>query len=140
MTPIRPVADSEDSFVDAERVVERLSEDESLRGELLDDGYGPLLGIVSDLAVQSAPVFKSTNALYRASRQLLIACVEAAETRDGRPVVRSAREFLPADRIRALARMLSSLSPDSDENSRMIAASLASVSAPATAERSDHGA
>ncbi|MCL5960857.1 MAG: hypothetical protein M1358_16410 [Chloroflexi bacterium] len=66
---------------DVERAVERLSDDETLRGDLTDYGFGPLFAVVSELAVARAERFGSTDELYLALRRLLVASVEAAETR-----------------------------------------------------------
>ncbi len=67
---------------DVELAVERLSEDETLRGDLTDRGFAPLFAVATQLAVVRAPRFGSTDELYLAVRGLLKASVEAAQMND----------------------------------------------------------
>ena len=87
---------------DARRAVERLSEDEALRGDLTDEGYGPLLGVVAGLAIARAGRFASTDDLYLALRRLLKGAVDAAERSDFSTLAAAATPALIAPDERAV--------------------------------------
>lgn len=108
-----------------ERAVERLSEDEALRGSLEDDGYGPLLEAAASLALARADRFASTEALYLALRALLAAAVRAAERRDVAELAAAAVPLLGCEGQNSLARNLPRLGSDANRNGQVIAAALA---------------
>jgi hypothetical protein len=113
---------SEDAPASAERAVERLSEDERLRGSLEDDGFASLLTFASYLALDRAQQFATTDALYLALRRLVAAAVEAAERGSAGGIVEGARDVLKADELKKVA--VPRLSHDRNRNARAIALAL----------------
>ena len=109
----------------AERAVERLSEDERLRGSLEDDGFGPLLTLASYLALDRAHEFATTDALYLALRRLVAATVKAAESGSAGGIVAGARGVLTEDELKNVAG--SRLSNNGNQNARIIAIALSNV-------------
>src|SRR5262249_4045447 len=108
-----------------ERAVERLAEDERLRGSLEDDGYAPLLDVASSLALARAADFATTDALYLALHRLIAAAVTSAERSDAAAFLDAARSVLRPDdvaRLRALH-----LGRDATRNARDLAAALAAA-------------
>ncbi len=92
---------------DPERAIERLSDDEALRGELTDEGYGALLSVVANLAVARAERYPSTDELYLALRGLLAGAVTAAERAEPAAILSSlAPPLLSPDEQAQLARVL----------------------------------
>lgn len=87
---------------DVERVVERLAEDEALRGDLTDEGYGPLLAVVADLVVARGERFAVTDDLYVAARRLLVGAVEAASAADVAPLLECAETPLLSQEERSI--------------------------------------
>jgi hypothetical protein len=75
----------------AQRVAERLSEDEALRGSLTDAGFGPLLDWATNIVTAAAHRTSASGAanadtLSDAARNLLRALVQAAESGDASSV------------------------------------------------------
>lgn len=117
-----------DEAADAERAVERICDDETLRGDLEDVAYGGLLQRIVELAVQRAPQFASTDALYLALRQLLTGAVEAAERADREAVLAAATALLAASEVAEVCAALPPLlTGRADENALTIAGVLATV-------------
>lgn len=111
---------------DAERAVERLCDDEALRGDLEDEGYGALLQVMAQLAIQRASHFESTDALYRALRAVLVGAVEAAEHGDRDAVLGPAPALLSnAEMIELCGLLPESPGVSAEENAKAIAAALA---------------
>lgn len=111
---------------DPERAVERLVEDEALRGALTDAGYAPLLDVVTRLVVARAARFDSTDALHRAARDLLAGAVAAAENADAAPLLAAARPpFIWGGERQELAGALRALAAPGDEAAEAIARALA---------------
>ncbi len=73
-----------------ESAVERLSDDETLRGNLTDAGFAPLFAMVSNLAITRGKRFGSTDELYTALRRLLVSSAEAAQNGDPAALLASA--------------------------------------------------
>lgn len=122
----------------AQRAVERLSDDESLRGDLTDDGFGPLFDWAVNRAIALAgPIAAappdgrddSLAALTDALRQAVRAAVAAADAGDTAPLI----DVLGAPALRfdlgALQSALAGVTPgdDHDANAQAIAAALNSV-------------
>jgi len=113
---------------DARRAVERLSEDEALRGDLTDEGYGPLLGVAAGLAVARAGRFASTDDLYLALRRLLKGAVDAAERSDLSSLAAAAAPALiEPDERAALLGALRQRRGSADEVAASIARALAAA-------------
>jgi hypothetical protein len=70
----------------AQTVAERLSEDESLRGDLTDDGFSPVLNWAIDLATTAATRLPDADALSAGIRGLVRGLVQAAESGDATPL------------------------------------------------------
>jgi hypothetical protein len=108
-----------------QRVVERLSEDEALRGDLTDAGYGALFGAVVSLAEARGAQCASTDELYVATRALLAGAVAAAEGSDPVSVLGAATAPLITPEEQAtLSAALAELSGPADEAAARIAQAL----------------
>ena len=115
------------SAANAERAVERLLDDEALRGDLEDDGYGPLLGVVTTLVDARAARFPTTDALYAASHGLLRAAVAAASAGQADGLTSAAHPLLIGQEEAAFREQLPRLGGDSNQNARAIARALAAA-------------
>ncbi len=131
--PVSPTAD------DAERVtrliVERLSEDETLRGALTDAGFAPVLDFVSSLvpaAVERAQRVSTPgvveDTVSHAARMLARAIAAAAESGDTTVVANAlALPIAPADaieRARSVLPMALAAGTSVDERARTITQAL----------------
>lgn len=87
----------------AQTVAERLSDDEALRGDLSDAGFGPILNWATELAIAAAGRGAGDDELSQAARALVRAVVKAAETGDAAPVrgALAASLFTPGQTSRA---------------------------------------
>jgi hypothetical protein len=111
----------------AERAVERLSEDETLRGSLEDDGYGPLLNVTAALAIARVGKVASVDELYLAVRRLLVEAVASAECGVSTSLIGAARPLLTEKEVLGLRRAIPPLGRDRNGNARRIARTLAEV-------------
>lgn len=119
---------SQGSGADIERAVERLAEDEALRGDLADAGYGVLLAWVAGLAMSRGPRFATTDALYLALRRLLAGAVAAARQRDLAPLLDAAvPPLFSVAELAALRAQPLRLASDPDANATAIAGRLAAI-------------
>jgi len=100
----------------AERAVERLSDDETLRGSLTDEGFGPLLEVISYVAIQKADAFESTDALYGALRAIVQASVTAAETGDAATLERVIPGLLTGPESVAFDQAARGIGPNADQS------------------------
>ncbi len=110
----------------AQGAVERLSEDESLRGNLTDDGFSPVLNWAANAAIAYAQNLKVENppeAMDKYASQLkslIQALVEAAQQgkiEDPAPLL----DFITPDRNKVKDQLSSlKLSQDPDENAQKI--------------------
>ncbi len=116
---------SQTESASAERAFERLSDDETLRGSLEDDAYGPLLDFIARLALVTANRFNSTDALYHALRSVLVAAVRAAERGDPSGLAPAIRPFVSDAHGRGLAAGAGKLGSDPVANARAIVRALA---------------
>lgn len=110
---------------DAERAVERLAEDESLRGPLEDQGFGPLLEVASYAALRHAGRFTTTDALSRALRTLVTSAVTAAERGDSSGLQGALQPFLSTSRSALRLGSAHPLGNDVNQNARTLARALA---------------
>ncbi len=111
----------------AQGAVERLSEDESLRGDLTDAGFGPLLEWAANAAIAFAGQISGNNPEAEmdnyASRlktlvQTVVEDAGAGKIEDPTPLL----DFVTSDRNRVKDQLESlKLSPDPDENAKKIA-------------------
>lgn len=124
--------------------IERLAEDEALRGNLADDGYLPLQTWAFDQltrlgrdAVRAPHPREAMDQATRAVRQALQAAVDAAERGDVRALLPCLRPPLAskpaADGIQVALRALR-LTHDADANALAIAAALSSDQSAAAKE------
>lgn len=123
----------------ARRAVERLSDDERLRGDLTDDCYGPLLAWVSDLLLGAArrsgdaPDAEAVMEAATASARALVAAVSpAAAGGDVAPVAAALAQapstlLTPDARARLLAALPRDLAscPSPGERARRLVTALA---------------
>lgn len=114
----------------ARPAVERLSEDESLRGDLSDIGFGPLLDWAVAAVTAYAAKAADSDAMdqytgrVRGVVQAAVEAAQAAKLDDPAPLL----DFDPADRNKALADLQAlSLGDDPDANAEQIAAILQSA-------------
>lgn len=130
-----------DAMSVAQTVAERLAEDETLRGDLSDIGFGPLLDWATNRAIAVAQRLAETDAgadaaageLTERLRALVRAAVETAQTgdlaglqaavADGQPAIDD-----PAGTGRTIAAI--ALGDDPDANAEAIAAALAAPPEP----------
>lgn len=115
------------STANAERAVERLLDDEALRGDLEDEGYGPLLSVVTTLADARAVRFPTTDALYAASRQLLAGAVSTASDGQTDSLAAAVHPLLTSEEEAAFRKLLPRLGGDANQNARAIARALAAA-------------
>lgn len=115
------------STANAERAVERILDDEALRGDLEDAGYGPLLSVVTKLADARAASFPTTDALYAASRQLLATAVAAASDGNANPLASAVHPLLTSEEEAAFRAQLPRLGADPNQNAPAIARALAAA-------------
>jgi hypothetical protein len=91
---------------DPRRAAERVLEDETLRGDLSDDGYQPLLEVTLALADLRVHMFSDTDSLSQAMRSFIRDAVAFVEWRDdaAREAFAESALLLPSERpaIRAL--------------------------------------
>ncbi|MBN9386653.1 MAG: hypothetical protein J0I20_01260 [Chloroflexi bacterium] len=114
-------------MADAKPAVERLSEDESLRGDLSDIGFGPLLDWAVAAVEAYAPKAADADALdvYTSRvRGVVQAAVQAAQdSKLDDPA--TLLDFEPADKEKTLAALKAvTFSDDPDENGSQLAAAL----------------
>lgn len=111
-------------------IVERLSEDEMLRGDLTDRGFAPILAFVTSLVPSAASRAASASAegdveeaVSHGARGLARAIVAAAETGDtGSLAEQLGPPILPPDAVdRARRSIASGLSASADPDERAIA-------------------
>jgi hypothetical protein len=107
--------------------VERLSEDEALRGSLEDDGYGPLLNVAAALAIARVGKVASFDELYVAIRRLLVEAVASAERGNPTSLIGATRPLLTEDEAQGLRREIRPLGRDRNRNAQRIARALAEV-------------
>lgn len=117
----------------AQSTYERLAEDESLRGDLTDTGFGPLLDWAANQAIQLASSASDPAAFARKSedlKALIRSLVEAASAGDAsavagllEPVFGKVEAARVAPRVSRLV-----LGKDSDENARKLLTALSGQS------------
>lgn len=110
----------------AERVYERVAEDESLRGDLTDEGFGPLLDwcagrIVRVVQDQGTP---SLDALSEAFRDAMRSLVAAAETGDSSVLSALPPEVVDPGCVDALSTALNGDDDDPDRRAAEMVAQL----------------
>ena len=115
----------------ARLVSERLAEDERLRGDLTDDGFGPVLKLVSSLVPTAAErttvdphVTNAEDAVSHGARTLTRAIVDAATTGDAAALTEFLTEpMLPApaaERARGALADLPPLPDSADERAILL--------------------
>ena len=109
----------------AERVYERVAEDESLRGDLTDEGFGPLLDwcanrIVSVVQHHSTPSLDELSEVFRGTMAMLVA---SAEHGDPGELTALPAEIVDPSCVEELSRIVSEVA-DPDSRAAMLAARL----------------
>lgn len=103
-------------------------EDEALRGDLEDVAFGPLINVVSEIAIARGGRFTDTDELYRDLRGLLMGAVEAVESGDRTALVDALEPPLAsASECRDLAAILPDLGDSQADNAAWVAEALAAV-------------
>ena len=123
----------------AERAVEALLDDETLRGELSDEGFTPLLEWATNALTAAARELAAApdaearmEAASAAVKQTLAGAVQAAQGHSRRDALALAGTALVARNPLARGRVLFSglrLGPDADANARRLARALRDVGA-----------
>lgn len=123
----------------ARAVIERLSEDERLRGTLTDDGFGPLLAWAVAAVQQAATTVRKSEDMdpfedrVRAALEAAVAAAEEATVAD--PAALAGWQPGPTDRVTPALRDLK-LGSDADANAQQLAAILTAARQPPAAPAS----
>ena len=115
------------SRASAEIAFERLSDDETVRGSLEDDAFGPLLDFIGRLALAASGRFGSTDALYSALRGLLAAAVRSVERGEVTDLDHAVEPFIVDRHAPPLSAALGRLGSDPADNARAIVQALGQV-------------
>lgn len=121
--------------IEPERAVERLLDDETLRGNLEDDAFSPIINVASELAIARAGGFDETGDLYLALRDLVRGAVQTIETADRAALIESFHSPLAsADEQQDLAARLPDLGGTPAENAATVASALRAALLPTIAD------